>query len=222
MKSHSCVKTPGGGVCLPSEPNSQPVPPELETSELVTSEPATCKPVSPEPVMTPAAVTLTRCRHIDRLGRNCRLHSTIPNLELCPHHARQLEKQHQRHNDNTAAELLGDLTDFSTPDAINALLGNLVRQLARKRIARLDAIAIAYVAQLLLGSISSMDRHDAALRTAEDANADDFPTRLVFDRPAELDPTTTAAAYSTSDSLRIAASFGARPTSAPQNTEGRA
>ena len=44
---------------------------------------------------------------------------------------------------------------------------------------RRDAMAIAYVAQLLLGSISSMDRHDAALR---DANADDIPTRIVFDR----------------------------------------
>src|SRR5580698_9386156 len=91
--------------------------------------------------------TLTPCRHINRRGHHCRLFSTIPDLELCPHHARLLEKQHQRHNDNTAAELLGDLTDFSTPDAINALLGNLVRQLARKRLARLDAIAIAYVAQ---------------------------------------------------------------------------
>src|SRR5579872_6713077 len=211
MKSHSCVKTPGGGVSLPSEPDSQPVLPELETSELVTSEPAPCKAVSPEPVTTSAAVTLTRCRHIDRLGRKCRLHSAIPNLELCPHHARLLEKQHQRHNDNTAAELLGDLTDFSTPDAINALLGNLVRQLARKRIARLDAIAIAYVAQLLLGSISSMDRHDAALRTAEDATADDFPTRIVFDRPdnypgnydADRVPAATpASAYPTSDTAR--------------------
>ena len=203
MKSHPCVKTPGGGVSLTSEPDLQPV---------TTSESAT----------TSASVTMTPCRHINRRGHRCRLFSTIPNLELCPHHARLLEKQHQRHNDNTAAELLGDLTDFSTPDAINALLGNLVRQLARKRIARLDAIAIAYVAQLLLGSISSMDRHDAALRTAEDANADDFPTRIVFDRPAELDPTTIAFAYPTSDSLRIAASFGARPTSDPQNTEGRA
>src|SRR5580704_14445373 len=212
MKLNSCVKTPGGGVSLPSKPLSQSV----VKAEPATLQPATIKSASPKAPTTSAQVTLTPCRHIDRLNRRCRLFSTIPNLELCPHHTRLLEKQHQRHNDNTAAELLGDLTDFSTPDAINALLGNLVRQLARKRIARLDAIAIAYVAQLLLGSIASMDRHDAALRTAEDANADDFPTRIVFDRPAELDPTTIAFAYPTSDSLRIAASFGARPTSDPQ------
>jgi hypothetical protein len=135
-------------------------------------------------------------------------------LELCPHHARLLEKQHQRHNDNTAAELLGDLTDFSTPDAINALLGNLVRQLARKRIARLDAIAIAYVAQLLLGSISSIDRHDAALRNS--ADLDEIPPRLIFDAPNAIDPTATPI----SDTLRIAASFAR--TCEPESTEGRA
>ena len=201
MKSHPCIKTPEGGVSLSSEPISQSA-----TECTVTSIPAT---------MPSQAVTITPCRHINRRGHRCRLFSTIPNLELCPHHARLLEKQHQRHNDNTAAELLGDLTDFSTPDAINALLGNLVRQLARKRIARLDAIAIAYVAQLLLGSISSMDRHDAALRNAD---SDDIPGRLIFDHPDDSDPTTIPV----SDSLRLAASFSNAHTSAPQNTEGRA
>ena len=41
-------------------------------------------------------------------------------------------------------------------------------------------MAIAYVGQLLLGSISSMDRHDAALR---DADSDVMPNRIVFDPP---------------------------------------
>src|ERR1700722_12604313 len=177
-------------------------------------------PVTSIPATMPSqAVTITPCRHINRRGHRCRLFSTIPNLELCPHHARLLEKQHQRHNDNTAAELLGDLTDFSTPDAINALLGNLVRQLARKRIARLDAIAIAYVSQLLLGSISSMDRHDAALRSAD---IDNVPTRIVFDPPDDLDPTSTAITHPTSDSLRALASFATSRPPEPENTEGRA
>jgi hypothetical protein len=139
-------------------------------------------------------------------------------LELCPHHARQTQNRRQRHNDKDADELLGDLTDFSTPEAINALLGNLVRQLARKRISRLDAVAIAYVSQLLLGSISSMDRHDAALRSAEDADTDDMPHRIVFDRPDDPDPTTTPI----SDSLRVAALFATSQPSDPRNTEGRA
>jgi hypothetical protein len=195
MKSHPCAKTPGGGVSLAPEPISQSA-----TERSVTSIPAT---------MPSQAVTITPCRHINRRGHRCRLFSTIPNLELCPHHARLLEKQHQRHNDNTAAELLGDLTDFSTPDAINALLGNLVRQLARKRIARLDAIAIAYVAQLLLGSISSIDRHDAALRAADNAGPD--LGRIIFDPPEPVP-----------DSARIAALFTRPPDAERENTKGRA
>src|ERR1700722_7914859 len=215
MKSHPCVKTPGGGVSLASRPVSQSV----VNAELATLQHATVRSASPNAPTTSAQVTLTPCRHTNRRGHRCRLFSPIPNLELCPHHARLLEKQHQRHNDNTAAELLGDLTDFSTPDAINALLGNLVRQLARKRIARLDAIAIAYVSQLLLGSISSMDRHDAALRSAD---IDNVPTRIVFDPPDDLDPTSTAITHPTSDSLRALASFATSRPPEPENTEGRA
>ncbi len=108
--------------------------------------------------------------------------------------------------------MLGDLTDFSTPEAINSLLGNLVRQLARKRIHRRDAMAIAYVSQLLLGSIASMDRHDAALRTADDNTM----PQIVFERPA--DPTIDPA----SDSLKVASSFTTAPATQLQNAEGRA
>jgi hypothetical protein len=137
-------------------------------------------------------------------------------LELCPHHARQKQQRKQRRNDQNAAELLGDLTDFSTPEAVNFLLGNLVRQLARKRIHRRDAMAIAYVGQLLLGSIACMDRHDAALRTS--ADLDEIPPRLVFDPPDPIDPTATPI----SDTLKLAASLGITRQSAPENTEGRA
>jgi hypothetical protein len=42
---------------------------------------------------------------------------------------------------------------FTTADEVNLFLGNLVRQLARKRIARRDAIALAYLGQLLLNSL---------------------------------------------------------------------
>src|SRR5882757_5754317 len=143
MKSHPCVKTTGGGVYSTSEPTSHPI----------TDSPIT--------TMSHHVETLTPCRYIDRRGHHCRLFSSLPNLELCPHHARQQLKQKQRLNDASAAELLGDLTDFSTPDTVNILLGNLVRQLARKRIQRRDAMAIAYVSQLLLTSHAALDRREA-------------------------------------------------------------
>jgi hypothetical protein len=151
MKSHPCVKT-GGGV----SPSSQ----------LVHES-------------TPQPVTLTPCRHINRRGHHCRLFSIIPNDDLCPHHARQLQQRKQLQHDKNAAELLGDLEDFTTPENINFFLGNLVRQLARKRIHRRDAMALAYVGQLLLGSISAIDRHTSAVI----ANDDFLPPRIVFDRP---------------------------------------
>jgi hypothetical protein len=166
------------------------------------------------------AKILTPCRHINRRGHHCRLFSSIPDLELCPHHARQLQNRNQLQHDKSAAELLGDLTEFSTPDAVNALLGNLVRQLARKRISRLDAVAIAYVSQLLLGSISAMDRHDAALRAAElDPPASDVP-RIVFDHPG-ADPTAQTAAP-IPDTARVTALFNTSQNPAPVTKEGRA
>jgi hypothetical protein len=55
-----------------------------------------------------------------------------------------------------AAELLGDIVNFTTADSVNLFLGNLVKQLARQRIARRDAIALAYLCQLLLNSLPPM------------------------------------------------------------------
>jgi len=46
-------------------------------------------------------------------------------------------------------------------DEVNLFLGNLVRQLARKRIARRDAIALAYISQLILTSQTAMARQRA-------------------------------------------------------------
>ena len=86
-------------------------------------------------------------------------------------------------------------------------------------------MAIAYVAQLLLGSISSMDRHDAALRAAD--TDDSIPGPLIFDPPDSYATSTTPPSHPTSDSMRLAALFTKPPTSAaantnPQNNEGRA
>ncbi len=193
MKSDPCVKTTGGGVLHATEPVSQP---------------AAIQPVTSQPSATSRSVTLTPCRHVNRRGHHCRLFSAIPNLDLCPHHVRQLDKQIQRHHDDNASELLGGLTDFSTPDAVNALLGNLLRQLARKRIARLDAIAIAYVSQLLLGSIAALDRRDVlAQRSADD---DGLPPRIIFDPPDPIP-----------DTVHFTPSSGRAAADTP-NAEGRA
>jgi hypothetical protein len=66
-----------------------------------------------------------------------------------------------------AAELLGDIDSFTTADEVNLFLGNLVRQLARKRIARRDAIALAYISQLILSSQTAMATEEASQKEAE-------------------------------------------------------
>jgi len=73
-----------------------------------------------------------------------------------------------------AAELLGGIRNFSTPDSVNRFLGNLVKQLARKRIARRDAIALAYVSQLLLNTFPAMQR-----QRDDDAMHVDLSTELL-------------------------------------------
>jgi hypothetical protein len=163
--------------------------------------------------------TLTPCRYINRRGHHCRLFSSVPNLELCPHHARQQLKQKQRLNDASAAELLGDLTDFSTPDTVNILLGNLVRQLARKRIARRDAMAIAYVSQLLLTSHAALDRQNAR----DQAEALDGDLSRFFSQSAlPPDSTPDSTSDSIADSINLATPFNTTANATTQNEEGRA
>ena len=59
---------------------------------------------------------------------------------------------------------------------MNLFLGNLVRLLARKRIARRDAIALAYISQLILTSQTAMARQRAG--EPEAANEGEF-VRLI-------------------------------------------
>jgi hypothetical protein len=97
-----------------------------------------------------------RCTHTSRNGR-CRMPATDSAKIFCSEHAPQQENPQQTPDPEIlAAELLGEIVNFTTADAVNLFLGNLVKQLARKRIARRDAIALAYLCQLLLNSLPPM------------------------------------------------------------------
>jgi hypothetical protein len=81
---------------------------------------------------------------------------------LCAYHADRLRAAVPAVDPEVlAAELLTDIDSFTTADEVNLFLGNLVRQLARKRIARRDAIALAYISQLILTSQTAMARQRA-------------------------------------------------------------
>ena len=106
------------------------------------------------------------CTHINARKHRCRMLAHGAS-SFCPYHSRKSESA-PPDPEALATDLLRGIRDFSTADSINAFLGNLVRQLARKRIARRDAIAFGYLSQLLLNSLSALDRQR---RSEEDSGA---------------------------------------------------
>jgi hypothetical protein len=131
--------------------------------------------MSTKSVTTVDATIDHQCQHISPKGRRCNMliddnHRRANGAHhpmLCAYHADRLRATVPPVDPEVlAAELLGDIQDFSTPASVNLLLGNLVKQLARKRIARRDAIALAYISQLLLNSLPPLERATAVERQA--------------------------------------------------------
>jgi hypothetical protein len=129
--------------------------------------------MSAKPGIPVTALIDRQCQHISPKGRRCHMlideHHRPPNgarrPALCAHHAARLKASLPVVDpDVLAAELLRDVDNFTTADEVNILLGNLVKQLARKRISRRDAIAMAYISQLLLNSLTAMAKEDEAQR----------------------------------------------------------
>ena len=115
-----------------------------------------------------------------------------PNGDLCAHHAQRLSRSTPA-NDAVAAELLSSIEDFSTAASVNQFLGNLTKQLVRKRIQRRDAIALAYLSQLLLNSLSAMNREEAQTQHEEAQQPlqiiwDSFPQTPRRSAPARCTP----------------------------------
>ncbi len=137
-ESHSCTKLRGEGV----EPSKN------------LSEPAIDVPTSQS---TDAPSDPVLCSHISPAGRGCRMLPAKNHPSLCAHHARKSRRRHQPDDEALAAELLDSIDDF-TSAAVNLFIGNIVKQLARKRIERRDAIAFACLSQLLLNSLAAMDK----------------------------------------------------------------
>jgi len=108
-----------------------------------------------------------RCTHSTVDGRRCRLPVMDQATGLCFRHF-ELRNGHGAVPDPevVADEFLGSIENFSSADSINLFLGNLVKQLARKRIARPDAIALAYIGQLLLNSLPALRREEEDERDA--------------------------------------------------------
>ena len=112
-----------------------------------------------------------QCQHQNARGQRCHMlidqnhrpANGAARPALCAYHADRLRATIPAVDPEVlGAELLDDINSFTTADEVNLFLGNLVRQLARKRIARRDAIALAYISQLILTSQTAMARERAA------------------------------------------------------------
>jgi len=145
--------------------------------------------------MSSKQLTVNQCQFQNARGQRCNMlidtnhrHGTGP-ATLCAFHAeRHRAKIPLVDPEVLAAELLTDVNSFSTADEVNLFLGNLVRQLARKRIARRDAIALAYMSQLLLNTHSGMAKEAAAAKQAEKEAAHDRMIASMYERRRVPEP----------------------------------
>ncbi len=99
-----------------------------------------------------------RCQHIDSRGHRCRMLTSGSHDSLCLHHLNRLKAERAKNDQAVAADLLGPIEDFSSPATVNFFLGNLLKQLVHKRVRRRDALAQAYICQLLLNTFPAMQR----------------------------------------------------------------
>jgi len=138
----------------------------------------------------------SHCQHISPKGQRCHMlidqNHQAPNgarrPALCAYHAGRLKAAVPVVDPEVlAAELLGDIDSFTTADEVNLFLGNLVKQLARKRIARRDAIALAYISQLLLSSQTALANEATAERETENLSSS-LLEGLLRSSPAPRDP----------------------------------
>ena len=127
--------------------------------------------MSPKHTAAASATIDHQCQHVSPKGQRCHMlidttHRPANGAQrptLCAYHADRLRAAVPAVDPEAlAAELLTDIDSFTTADEVNLFLGNLVRQLARKRISRRDAIALAYISQLILTSQTAMARQRAA------------------------------------------------------------
>src|SRR6266436_2419173 len=121
--------------------------------------------------MSPKQQLVHQCQYQNARGQHCHMlidqnHRPADGAQhptLCAYHADRLRVGVPIVDPEVlAVELFTDIDSFTTADEVNLFLGNLVRQLARKRIARRDAIALAYISQLILTSQTAMARERAA------------------------------------------------------------
>lgn len=116
--------------------------------------------------MSTELLSTNQCSHINAAGRRCRMTVAPTHDTLCIHHLQQ-QLASQPDPETLAADLLDGTGNLNTADRVNALLANTVKQFARQRIDRADALAMGYLAQMLLNTVPGVQKEHQAVRNAE-------------------------------------------------------
>ncbi len=142
--------------------------------------------------IVPESPALSPCQHINGKGHRCHMFTADPNSTLCAHHVRKQIKARRLQNEAAANELLDNIGDLSSARCVNAFLSNLVKQLAHKRITRCDAVAFAYISQLLLNSVSALDRERESEEDRDDQETSSLLLSMFHKRDNEDNPPTSS------------------------------
>src|ERR1700688_2853409 len=105
-----------------------------------------------------------RCTILTSDGRRCSSFVYPGHSTLCHYHLRQ--ELDGAPSEDIATDLLDSIHNFQSATAVNAALGKILAMLAAGRIKRQDAIAMAYICQLMLQSLKGF-KHEILLTTYE-------------------------------------------------------
>ena len=140
--------------------------------------------------MRPKPNPQTLCQHHTAAGRRCRMLLSPDHPQLCTFHGRAEVQADQRASAKltreqnsaiTAAALLDGTENLATPQNVNHLLINVLKQFAHRRIGRRDATTYAYICQLLLNSQSVIHRHEQDAAASKSAAQSGQDRRIVID-----------------------------------------
>jgi hypothetical protein len=130
--------------------------------------------VPPSKNLPARAARRATCEYLNRRGQRCRMLSAESGL--CTYHARAVSLEESRDREALASEVFAGVSNLASPFGVNCFLANLINEVIQRRIGRRDAVALAYLSQLLLNSVSAMGQ----LETLKHRGVEfvwDFPSR---------------------------------------------